>query len=279
MNRTARNLLIFSLVIIASGWLYQIVNVIFPGPTPEENLGLLLWLLTPLATVLLLRWLGGDRWGDFGGRLHLKGNWGWYALSLLIYPLTIAVTLSLGALTGQVSLEGLEAKGLSALLAVMGMGVAAAAIKNIFEEFAWRGYLTPRFKALGLSNLSNHLLTGLIWGLWHIPYWLFFLGQDAISSVTSVGAGWFIVLAFIGIFPTALVLGELRLKTDSLWPAWLAHNVTNVLSAQLVTEGFIRLTNPAAEILFEPGGGGVVMMVLFTLVGIWMLSNKRQDKN
>jgi membrane protease YdiL (CAAX protease family) len=257
-------LIIFSLVVIASGWIYQVVNIFLPPPSPDQNLGLLLWILTPIVTVLILRGLGGDGWGDFG--LKLTGHWKWYMLGLLVYPLTILVTVLVGMLTGQVTFIKLNG-----LLGVMLLGLVASLIKNIGEEFAWRGYLTPRFQALGLSPLVNHLLTGLIWGLWHIPYWLFFLGGAVISTVTSLGVGWFIVLAFIGIFPTALVFGELRLKTNSLWPAYLAHNVTNILSAQLVTEGFIRMNSPAAEAFFMPSGSGIVMMLLFTAAGYWML--------
>ena len=87
--------------------------------------------------------------------------------------------------------------------------------------------------------------------------------------------GWFTVLAFIGIFPTALVLGELRLKTDSLWPAWLAHNIANLLSARLALGGFIHLQNLAAEVLFAPDGGGLVIMALFVLLGFCMLRQRK----
>jgi membrane protease YdiL (CAAX protease family) len=267
-------LIIFAAIIIASGWIYQIVNIFLPGPTPEQNLGILLWIITPLITVLILRGFGKDGWKDFG--LGLKGHWGWYALSVLVYPVTMAITLGLGALFGMVSLAGFAEKGFGALVAVAASGLIASAIKNIFEEFAWRGYLTPRFEALGLDPLKNHLLTGLIWGLWHIPYWLFFIGTKAINDVTSLGVFWFIVTAILGIFPTALVYGELRRKTGSLWPAWLAHNVTNIISAQIVTGGFAKLNGAPAEVFFMPAPGGLVMMILFLAIGIWML--RKQGK-
>jgi membrane protease YdiL (CAAX protease family) len=267
MNRTKRNLLIFSLVVIASGWLYQGVNILLPPPTPQQNLGLLLWILTPLVVVLFLRAFGGDGWRDFG--LRLTGHWGWYVLSLLLYPLAIAITVGLGILLGQVTFITLDG-----LFPAVAAGLVASLIKNIGEEFAWRGYLTPRFQALGLPPLANHLLTGLVWGLWHVPYWIFFVGSAVIASVTSLGVAGFIALGFIGIFPTALVYGELRLKTNSLWPAYLAHNLTNLLSATLVTAGCLRLNSPAAEAWFMPAGGGLVMMFLFAILGPWLLRQK-----
>jgi membrane protease YdiL (CAAX protease family) len=277
MNKSSivRNLIIFAVVIIASGWLYNGLNQLVPSPSPQESLGLLLWILTPLITVLLLRSLGKDGWADFGLGLKLKGNWGWYALALLVYPLATVVILGLGALFGQVSLAGLAGQGFRALAQVVAIGFVGSIIKNICEEFAWRGYLTPRFKALGLPDLTNHLLTGVIWGLWHIPYWLYFLGPDIIKSVTSLNMAWFILLALAGIFPTALVYGELRLKTGSVWPAWLAHNVVNALGAQLMLSGFIKLNNPVAEVLFDPGPGGLIMIAIFWALGLWMLRKTR----
>ncbi|NOH04384.1 MAG: CPBP family intramembrane metalloprotease [Chloroflexi bacterium] len=158
-------------------------------------------------------------------------------------------------------------------LPIFGLGLAASLVKNIGEEFAWRGYLTPRFKAAGLGSFANHMLTGLIWGLWHIPYWLFFLGADIIESYTSLGMTGFITLAIIGIFPTSLILGELRLKTGSVWPAFLAHNITNAISAQLVTEGFVQF-KPGTQLIFSPNTDALLMIAFFWAVGLWML--KRQ---
>ena len=35
------------------------------------------------------------------------------------------------------------------------------------EEFGWRGYLLPKLMPLG--KLRAYLLSGIIWGLWHLP--------------------------------------------------------------------------------------------------------------
>lgn len=273
MNKSTsiRNLIIFAVIAVSCGWLAAWVNQQIPSPSPQQSLGILIWILAPFVTVFLLRGFGKDGWSDFGLRLNLKGNWGWYALAILIYPITITLTLGLAAVFGAASFE----KPILDLLPVIAIGFAASLIKNIAEEFAWRGYLTPRFKALGLSNFANHMLTGLIWGLWHIPYWLFFLGEDVINSYSSIGMTWFIILGLLGIFPTALVYGELRLKTNSLWPAYLAHNITNAISAQLIIEGFVKF-KPNTEFIFSPNVDGIVMVILFWAVGLWMLRKQKE---
>ena len=269
-----RNLVIFTIIALSAGWLGAWVNTAVPSPSPQQSLGILIFIMLPFLAVFLLRGFGKDGWKDFGLRLNLKGNWGWYLLALLMYPAATLLTLGLGAVFGSVSFEGLRTQGFGALLSVIGLGFAMSLMKNIGEEFAWRGYLTPRFKALGLGNFANHMLTGAIWGLWHIPYWLFMLGPAIINEYSSLGVTGFIVMGLLGIFPTALVYGELRLKTDSLWPAFLAHNVANAMSAQLVMEGFVTL-KPNTELFFSPGLDGLLMIAFSWILGIWMLQKKQ----
>ena len=269
-----RNLVIFTIIALSAGWIGAWVNMVVPSPSPQQSLGILIFITLPFLAVFLLRGFGKDGWKDFGLRLNLKGNWGWYLLALLMYPAATLLTLGLGAVFGSVSFEGLRSQGFGALLSVIGLGFAMSLMKNIGEEFAWRGYLTPRFKALGLGNFANHMLTGAIWGLWHIPYWLFMLGPAIINEYSSLGVTGFIVMGLLGIFPTALVYGELRLKTDSLWPAFLAHNVTNAMSEQLVMEGFVTL-KPNTELFFSPGLDGLLMIAFSWILGIWMLRKKK----
>jgi membrane protease YdiL (CAAX protease family) len=272
-STTTRNLFIFAVVTLAAGWIGAWVNTVIPSPSPQESLGILIFLLLPFLTVLLLRGFGKDGWKDFGLRLNLKGNWGWYLLALLMYPASILLTLGLGAVFGAASFDGLRTQGFGALFSVIGLGFAMSLMKNIGEEFAWRGYLTPRFKALGLGNFTNHMLTGVIWGLWHIPYWLFLLGPDIINEYSNLGVTGFIVMGLAGIFPAALVYGELRLKTGSLWPAFLAHNIINALIPQLMFGGFVAIS-PQTELIFSPGLDGLLMMAFSWILGIWMLRKK-----
>jgi hypothetical protein len=102
---------------------------------------------------------------------------------------------------------------------------------------------------------------------------LFLLGPDIINEYSSLGLAGFILMALVGIFPTALFLGELRLKTDSLWPAFLAHNVLNAINAPLVLGGFARL-DPNTGLIFSPGNEGLIMMVIFWALGLWMLRKR-----
>ena len=276
MNKpVTRNLIIFTIVAVSAGWIGAWVNTVIPSPSPQESLGILIFLFLPFVTVFLLRGFGKDGWKDFGLKLNLKGNWVWYLLALLAYPAAIILTLGLGTVFDVISFEGLREQGFGTLLAVIGLGFAGSLLKNIAEEFSWRGYLTPRLKALGLINFANHILTGVIWGLWHVPYWLFLIGPDIINEYSNLGMTGFIVIGLIGIFPAALFYGELRLKTGSLWPAFLAHTVINAIIPQLVMAGFVEIES-SAELFLSPGLDGVLVMIIFWILGVWMLRKKNQ---
>jgi len=94
-KRTARNLVIFTVVVLASGWLGYGLDRLMNHP-PTQQIGLLLWLITPLITALLLRAFAGDGSKDFGLRPSFKSNAIWYTASLLIYPLVAVLMLAIG---------------------------------------------------------------------------------------------------------------------------------------------------------------------------------------
>jgi hypothetical protein len=150
IKKPIRNLLIFAVVTLTSGFLGVLLDRQVPPENPMEGPGVLLWLIAPLAVSLLLRAVGKEGWKDFGLRPHFKDGWIWYLVALLITPLIVLITLRLGKLLGAVSLSGFLRMGFGALPPLIAAAFGAAIVKNIFEVFAWRGYLTPRFEALNV---------------------------------------------------------------------------------------------------------------------------------
>jgi membrane protease YdiL (CAAX protease family) len=235
-----------------------------------------LWLITPLLTMILLRTFGGDGWQDFGFGLNLKAGWKWYVAALLIIPLTTLMMIALGYVVGAISLSGFAAQGLGAFLSLVGAMFAASLVKNVFEEFAWRGYLTPRLEALRLRPLVNHVLTGFIWAGWHIPYWLFYLDRATLQKHTTFDLTTFIFLALIILPFQAITFGELRLLSKSVWPAWLMHNVANAVSLALLSGSFVQLNGGLGSLL-SPGTEGLVHAMLFGLVGIGLYQYRMKN--
>ncbi len=84
MQKTIRNLIIFTIVAVGGGFVGVVVNRLNPPQDPMQGLGTLIWLVSPLVVSLLLRALAGAGWKDFGIALHLKTSWRWYLATPII---------------------------------------------------------------------------------------------------------------------------------------------------------------------------------------------------
>jgi membrane protease YdiL (CAAX protease family) len=143
-------------------------------------------------------------------------------------------------------------------------------IKNIFEEFAWRGYLAPKLYSLNMNIWLSHAIVGMIWGAWHLPFVYVFwpyLTPDMLWT--------FVPLLLVGTFSQSVVYGEIRLATASVLPAWAMHTIGNAIGNALLLSSFIQF-DPGWELLVSPGAESVVSIVLMFAVGYWL---HRRRKN
>jgi membrane protease YdiL (CAAX protease family) len=277
-KRTFRNLIIFVTCIIAIPWLGYGLDV-SRGADPHDqqnSLGWLLFIATPLLVSLLLRAFAGDGWKDLGLNPAFKGNGKWYLFAILFHPISIFLILLIGAVIGVTSVPDLS----MAKFALIGQAILATLvpnlIKNIFEEFAWRGYLAPKMQFVMKNQIIGHLLIGMIWFSWHLPYYLVLLSPADLQKSTSLSFGLFMFMGFLGIIPTAIVYGELRARTNSVWPAVLIHICVNAFFDTLVMLKFFSFSSSAAELIFSPALFGIVVIVLNLAVGLWLYRTRMQ---
>jgi len=269
MNKTIRNIIIVALFTAGGGWLgIWLNNVTGNTQSPMQSLGVLVWLATPALSGLFLRLVGGDGWKDSGLGLHLRsGGWKWYMLALVAYPVIALLTGGLALAIGAVSADGFAAHGFNAYLMAAGIMLAGSLVKNIFEEFAWRSYLTPRLEAARVHPLVNHLIVGVLWWSWHIPYYFYYLDKTTLQSFMTTSLPVFLLLAIVSLIPIAIFFGELRLASKSVWPAFILHNVINALSMPLIINGFIKVNGPLGTI-FTPTNEGIFVSILFGVAGL-----------
>jgi membrane protease YdiL (CAAX protease family) len=225
-------------------------------PRPQhigEYLGL--WPLTPAKRVV---WL--TVFGLFGAVL-----------------LVIVTTLVAGAL-GLVDLDLVGFSGFAALLAsaspteipvpigalvaIQILSIPIGALINSFasvgEEVGWRGWLLPTLMPLG--TWPALLITGVIWGLWHSP--LILLGYN-FAQPSLLG----VALMTMGCVMLGILLGWLRLRSGSVWPAVVAHGAFNAAA------GFLSLVIAAGAVA-DPavvGPLGVVAWVVMAVVIVVLL--------
>lgn len=273
---TVRNLIIFIVVSIGIGWVGLWLNRMLATEAPGQNLGMLLWLVVPALTGVLLRAVAGDGWADAGLRPALKKNLGWYGFALLIYPACIALVLGLGSVTGAVSLARLASLGVGTFAGLVGAALLTDFVKNLFEEFAWRGYLTPRLDSLGWGVGASSVLVGVIWGAWHVPYWIGFLALADFEAYTSLNLAVFVPLAFVAFIPAAFAFGELRRVTGSVWPTVVMHTVGNVIILTLLLNRLIAFKSGLASALFTPGMEGLLIIAWWTAIGLAIYGKRKR---
>lgn len=236
------------------------------GNPPTESLGMLLWLVAPASTALLLRAFGGDGWADAGLKPNFRGNGIWYVVAFLVYPVLTALALAISGSLQLITFSGFSFASLLIIVQTFIVGIVPQFVKNIFEESAWRGYLAPKVYALGFHDYLGHLLVGFIWGAWHIPYYLFFLDRSLLQDFTALPVAVFIPLSIVVMMVWAIVYGEIRLLTGSIWPLVLMHMVEDALVNQLILEKHIVFT-PETELLASPVNGAISLL-LFLALGI-----------
>ncbi|MGP3962578.1 CPBP family intramembrane glutamic endopeptidase [Nonomuraea sp. 3N208] len=204
-----------------------------------------------------------------------KGRTGALVLAAWLgVPLLVFLAMGLSAAVGLTSLDlgglsllraALEGRGapvpadlgsvaaIQVVLAVLA-GPALNAIPALGEEWGWRGWLLPRLVS-GNGVLAGLLLSGAIWGVWHAPLTLLGYNYPRLGSWAALYFIGFCVLA-------GVLLGWLRLRTGSVWPAVVAHGSLNAVAPAAVLLG--DAAAPPNEVLV--GVTGLVGWVLLAVI-------------
>jgi membrane protease YdiL (CAAX protease family) len=250
-----RNIISFAILVNGLAWLGPVLG----GDPTNPGLGFLVWGTAPIVSALVMKLLLRDD-VSLGFRPAFRGNGRWYALSVLAYPVTIAVVLALGLLLGASTISNLS---VPAFVTAMVPLAVTYFIFAVFEEVGWRGYLTPRVRGLNDGPLG-YVLIGVIWASWHFPY------VSELWAHTSEGLVTLLPRFVLGAIAFAVAYGEIRVRTGSVCPAVLMHWMGNTFANTLLTgsagEGFVSFV-PGREWLGSFGVEGALMIAFFGLLG------------
>ena len=94
-KQAIRNILIFTILVNGLAWLGPVLG----GDPTTPGLGFLVWGTAPIVSALVMKLVLRDK-VSLGFKPAFRGNGQWYALSILVYPVTIGVVLALGLLLG-----------------------------------------------------------------------------------------------------------------------------------------------------------------------------------
>jgi membrane protease YdiL (CAAX protease family) len=178
----------------------------------------LMWSVA-LASVIA-RLVLREGFADVSFRLGGRRSVRWFVIALLFPQFVGFVAFGAAWLTG-LALFTSTAEGFwTTWLAASTVGTLVSCVYAAGEEIGWRGYMLTRLIAAGVPRPV--LVSGLIWGLWHVPLILVGL-LYAEHPFMPIAAVVFVISATA----TAFVLARARLESGSLWPCILLHGAYN----------------------------------------------------
>jgi len=239
------------------------INIWNPG------IGQLIWLAFPMILAMLFHWLGNSKI-NWGLALNLSSSWKWYLFSFLFFPILCIALIAIGNKIGWIAIS--DERTVSGILLFIVLAIPGAFIKNIFEEFVWRGYLFSSLETEDVPRLHSHVLIGMIWGIWHLPY------LDAFSSIYH-DLNWYVYvpLFLIGVVLTSIIYGEVRRRSGTVWTAVVMHTMATAVVNTLFLQEFIQLKN-GFEWVISPAVDNIGY-ILFTGLVAWGLYSLNTQKS
>ena len=263
-KKALRNVILFSLVAISCGWIGVGVNQLLGEPSNLESLGSGIFIATPIVCMILLRLFGGDGWKDFPLKPRFKQNIRWYIFAIAVYPLVIGITLFVGKRLGWVDVSKFT---IAASLPVLVAAFLPSFIKNIFEESAFRGYLTVKMEQLTKNEWLIYVVVAFVCQIWHLPYNLIFLDDAYQATFFPYSKELFVLVSFVVIAVWTIMYTEIFFLSRSLLLVVLMHSMKDALNP-LISEGF-TVISPDKTLLLSPLFG-LIPTLIYLAIGLYL---------
>ncbi len=194
------------------GPLWAIILFMFGGFTPSI-LGLLLSRITDGKVGLrsLLR-----------RSLQVKISLKWYLLILIIILISGLMQIMLNIILGNTFDFRILIQQLPSFIPLIIIGPFS-------EEYGWRGYFLDKLQE-NFSPINSAIITGIIWGLWHLP--LFFMVGTSQKVLNIPFFGFLIDTTAVSIIMTWIINNS----KSSIWSAIFFHWIYTYM-AQVVSTG------------------------------------------
>lgn len=268
-----RNTVTFIVIVILSGWIGALVDSLLTEQSKGNSTGMGIWLVLPMLAAIAITIFSRASWSDIGFKPNFKGNIKWYLIAALIFPVVTAIVLIIGDITKWIDLSAFDLKP---FILLFSSTLLISFIIDIFDGAPLYGYLTSQLVKLNLNDWKIYLTVGIVWGMWHIPYYLVFLPETDMQVVLPVSRTMFSIISIVTMICWAVMFIELYRVTNSIWPGVVLHMVEDSLINPLVISGFISIA-AGKEILISPITG-VITSILYLLVGFGIRAYRRQAK-
>lgn len=145
-------------------------GIAFNIPEATSNIVRLLGVLMPAISALILTRLIGGRGvtRNLWARLLLwRAGWRWWMAAVVGQPILLVLAVLISNLVSDSKVTPEPLVSASAFI----VNVIMLLIATLGEEIGWRGVALPGLQEQN-SALKSSITLGLLWGVWHIPFWL-----------------------------------------------------------------------------------------------------------
>ena len=197
----------------------------------------------------------------FGGRRSLV-----YVVAGVLLPIVIGfVAYGTAWATGLATFVGPAGTFFTTLLVAATVGTVGGAVSAAGEEIGWRGYMLTRLIDAGVP--APVIVSGLIWGLWHVP-----LIVTGIIYSASPSTALAVVVFMVSATSAGVVIARFRLETGSIWPPIAFHAAYN----SVIQTAFTPATaGPDAPLWVGEEAGILVAVTLLVAAVLFSLGRWR----
>ena len=258
-----------TLVFICS-YLLQWIMISRGGISSFGNCGIFSLMWVPGVIALIFKWIYRNNLPALGwARPSFSQALISYLLPLFACIVIYGIAWSSGLASLVIPWEGIARKLMPGYLGFSLLFLYTASwifVQNtafaLGEEIGWRGLLLP---LLFRAKIPHPLLiSGIIWGFWHLPLILF--GGYTSGEFPLISALIFMIM----VISAGTIIGWLRLSFNSLWPAVIFHASHNTFLQSF----FDRLTSNSPYVKYIIGESGILTMVIYIIIAFYIIHFK-----
>jgi len=261
-----KNILIFVAGVMAIAWGANFWASTLKADPAMTSVGVSIGAMGPLFMAFVLRKLTRQGWDNAGLEVKLKQNRQWYAFSLFYTPIVIILIIATSLMVGVAQMAPDRMAAVSSMLTTFAILLVPMLSLAVGEEFGWRGYMEPSLWSINKHIVVNHVFVGIIWGVWHFPILLFNSPGD--TSMVQL------LMVILGCVALAIIYGQIRLWSGSVWPCVILHGVSNAVTISVASSKLLLFDDGVSDII-SFNTTSVAVTSIFVITSLLVLTMQR----
>lgn len=189
------------------------------------------WSSTFVLIILFKKLFPGETITAFLKKQFSKVSWGDFAVPFVIQlVITVGAVILFTMFSGE-KIGNIQLISVSALLPLLLVNITSGPMG---EELGWRAYALNELQKKH-SPLVAALIIGLMWGLWHFPFWI-------LTGLTGTDLLLYILSFLVGIISFSVFMTHFYNKSKNILVAVWMHFLFNIFMQIAIIEDFRLIT-------------------------------------